>query len=114
MAIIALSQLPHPQWWVPNTDVYVSEYGHLVIEVELAAMDQEDLGLTVDSNRITIRGERSDGGRRSRCQYLVKELHYGPFESVIEIPAGYDAAHAKAACQNGIFRIDVPRKRERD
>jgi HSP20 family molecular chaperone IbpA len=57
-----------------------------------------------------IRGERKDGGRRSSCNYLVAELRYGPFESAIEIPPGYDAGQAKAAYRNGIFRIDVPRK----
>src|SRR5437879_3615183 len=101
---------PDPKWWVPNTDVYISEGGHLVIEVELAAIKKEDLELTVDANRITVRGERLDAARRQGCQYLVKELRYGPFESAIEVPAGYDLAQAKVACQNGILRIDVPRK----
>src|SRR6266481_4234603 len=103
---------PDPEWWVPKTDVYISEDGHLVIEIELAAIKKEDFELTVDGNRIMVRGKRSDGGRRQRCQYLVKELRYGPFESVIEIPPDYDLAQAKVAYQNGIFRIEVPRKPE--
>ena len=103
---------PALEWWVPNTDVSISEDGHLVIEIELAAIKKEDLELTVDANRIIVRGERPDGGRRQRCQYLVKELRYGPFESVIEIPPDYDLAQAKVAYQNGILRIEVPRKPE--
>src|SRR6266699_6399673 len=88
---------PAPEWWVPNTDVYISEDGLLVIEVELAAIKKEDFEVTVDANRIIVRGERLDGGRRQRCQYLVKELRYGPFESIIEIPLDYDPAHARVA-----------------
>jgi HSP20 family molecular chaperone IbpA len=36
------------------------------------------------------------------------EINYGEFESVIELPPGYDLSQAKAAYQNGFLRIDVP------
>ena len=36
------------------------------------------------------------------------EINYGPFESIIQIPAGYDLSQAKAAYLNGFLRIDVP------
>jgi HSP20 family molecular chaperone IbpA len=36
------------------------------------------------------------------------EINYGPFESVLELPAGYDLSQAKAAYLNGFLRIDVP------
>ncbi len=36
------------------------------------------------------------------------EINYGGFESVIELPEGYDLSRAKAAYQNGFLRIDVP------
>ena len=105
---------PDPEWWVPKTDVYIAQTGCLVIEVELAAMKKEDLELTVEAKQLKIRGERSDAGRRQKCQYLVKELQYGPFESVVEIPPGYDLGQARGAYQNGILRIEVPRKPEPD
>ena len=35
----------------------------------------------------------------------------GVFESVIELPEGYDLGQAKAAYQNGFLRIDVPQKK---
>ena len=99
-----------PERWVPNTDVYISEGGHLVIEIELAGMKKEDIELTVEGKRLIVRGERSKGGRRQKCQYLVTELRYGPFESVVEIPPDYVLAQSSADYHNGILRIDVPRK----
>jgi HSP20 family molecular chaperone IbpA len=36
------------------------------------------------------------------------EINYGPFESVLELPQGYDLGQAKAAYLNGFLRIDVP------
>ena len=97
-------------WWVPYTDVYTSEDGRLVIEVELAAVNKQDLELTIEANRLSIRGERSDDGRRRRCKYLVQELRYGPFQSAVEIPSGYDLARGRTTYQNGIFRIELPLK----
>jgi HSP20 family protein len=94
-------------YWVPNTDVYVSD-GGLVIKVELAGMRREDLELTVDGNRLKISGHRPDGCRAPKCTFLVMEINYGVFESIIELPPGYDLSLAKAAYQNGFLRIDVP------
>lgn len=93
--------------WVPNTDVYVMD-GGLVIKVELAGMRREDLELTIEENRLRISGQRPDGCRAPKCKFLVMEINYGAFESVIELPAGYDLSQAKAAYQNGFLRIDVP------
>lgn len=94
--------------WVPNTDVYVTE-DSLVIKVELAGMRKEDLELTVEGNRLTITGHRPDGCRAPKCKFLVMEITYGSFQSVIELPPGYDLCQAKAAYQNGFLRIDVPK-----
>jgi len=93
--------------WVPNTDVYATDSG-LVVKVELAGMRSEHLEITVEGNRLTIRGTRPDGCRASKCSFLVMEINYGPFESVLELPPGYDLSQAKAAYLNGFLRIDVP------
>lgn len=93
--------------WIPNTDVYLTDAG-LVVKVELAGMRREDLDLTVEANQIRISGNRRDGCRGNQCRFVVMEINYGTFESVIELPEGYDAVASKAAYQNGFLRIDVP------
>jgi HSP20 family protein len=97
----------HETHWVPNTDVYVTD-GAIIIKVELAGMQRENLELTIDGTRLRIRGQRPDGCRPSQCKFLVMEINYGGFESVIELPEGYDLSQAKAAYQNGFLRVDVP------
>ena len=93
--------------WVPNTDVYRTDNG-LVVKVELAGMRSEHLEITVADNRLRISGNRPDGCRAGKCSFLVMEINYGPFESVLELPPGYDLSQAKAAYLNGFLRIDVP------
>jgi HSP20 family protein len=93
--------------WVPNTDVYVTDSG-LVIKVELAGMRSDHLEITVEGSQLRISGTRPDGCRAPKCSFLVMEINYGPFESVLELPPGYDLSQAKAAYLNGFLRIDVP------
>lgn len=104
----SLSRETEPHW-VPNTDVYVADTG-LVIKVELAGMQREDLELTIEGSRLKISGQRPDGCRGARCKFLVMEINYGVFESVIELPPGFDLSQAKAVYQNGFLRVDVPKQ----
>ena len=93
--------------WVHNTDVYATDNG-LVVKVELAGMRSEHLEITVESGRLRVSGTRPDGCRASKCSFLAMEINYGPFESVLELPPGYDLTQAKASYLNGFLRIDVP------
>src|SRR5690349_11160054 len=93
--------------WVPNTDVYSTDAG-LVIKVELAGMRSENLEITVEGNRLRISGDRPDTCRAHKASFLVMEINYGPFESVLELPTGYDLGQARASFLNGILRIVVP------
>lgn len=93
--------------WAPNTDVYTTDSG-LVVKVEMAGMKSEGLEITVEGNCLRIAGSRPDGCRADKCNFLVMEISYGPFESVLELPPGYDLSRAKAVYLNGFLRIDVP------
>ena len=93
--------------WTPNTDIYVTENG-LVIKAELAGMKSDSLEITVEGQRLRINGVRPDCCRAPHCSFLVMEISYGPFESVLDLPAGYDLSQAKAIYVNGFLRVDVP------
>ncbi len=97
--------------WIPNTDVYSTEDG-IVVKVELPGMKSENLEITVEGSRLRIAGNRPDCCRAANCSFLVMEISYGPFESVLELPSGYDLSQAKAVYVNGFLRIDVPAAHE--
>ena len=97
----------HEVHWSPNTDVYLSDAG-LVIKVELAGMQRENLELTVDGNSLRISGQRPDGCRAPQCKFLAMEIDYGAFETVIEVPEDCDVTRGKAVYQNGFLRVDIP------
>lgn len=92
---------------MPNTDVYLVERG-LVIKVELAGVRGEDIELSVEGSQLRIAGMRPDCCRSGKCKFVLMEINYGAFESVIAIPPGYEPLRARATYQNGFLRIDVP------
>ena len=87
--------------WVPNTDVYATDSG-LVIKVELAGMRSEHLEITVEGNRMRIAGNRPDGCRSAKASFLVMEINYGPFESVLELPEGLRSGPGKGGLSERI------------
>ena len=93
--------------WTPNTDIYIAEAG-LVIKAELAGMKSDSLEITVEGQRLRINGIRPDCCRAPQCSFLVMEISYGPFETILDLPAGYDLGQAKAIYVNGFLRVDVP------
>lgn len=93
--------------WSPNTDVYSVENG-LMIRVELAGVQREHLELSAEGSRLKIRGQRPDGCRGPKCKFLAMEIHYGPFEAVIDVPPSYDISLARASYQNGFLSVEIP------
>ncbi len=93
--------------WVPNTDVYVTDVG-VVIHVELAGVHKEDMQLVMEGDLLKVSGQRVDSNRPVKCKFQMMEINYGLFETVIELPPGYDLSQARASYQNGFLRIEVP------
>ena len=102
----AMSPDPNAHW-EPKTDVFVNAKGELVIKVELAGLRKEQLELTYQGQCLTVTGERPDVDA-GEAHYLTREMGWGGFQSVIELPWGFDLCRANAAYQNGILRIVVP------
>ena len=93
--------------WVPHTDVYATEDA-LFIKVELAGMKSENLQLTAEEHTLKISGERPDESRSAKINFLVMEIDYGPFETILELPPGYDLSQAQASYLNGFLTVKVP------
>jgi len=91
--------------WVPNMDVFTHDDG-VVVKAELAGIRREDLTLTVDGNRLRIRGIRRDSARSSGSRFLMMEIEYGAFEAAVDLPAGLDLSSARAVYLNGFLRIE--------
>ncbi len=93
--------------WTPNTDVY--EKGEaLIVRMELADIDKDDLEITLNDRLLLVRGQRRDPCRQERCAFRQMEIDYGYFERRIVIPRSVDGRRVRARYQNGFLQIELP------
>ncbi len=93
----------------PNTDVYVDEArGRIVVHVELAGSDGDELRVAIDESFLYIMGTRTDRAGNRSASILQKEIQYGEFFKRIRLPLPVDDAGASATYRDGILTIELP------
>ena len=97
--------------WTPSVDIYET-VDEIVIHVELAEIDVDDLSVDVDEGILTIKGERSLSKEARREQYHLVERPYGPFNRSFTLPDSVDPGGIKGGYKNGILTLKVPKKEE--
>jgi HSP20 family protein len=94
--------------WAPAADLYETS-DMIVVLLELAGVEEDDVKIDLWENYITIQGERSLKGRQEN--YLCMERSYGPFQRTFRLPAMVEEKEVKAEFQNGVLKISM-RKRD--
>ena len=93
----------------PNADAFVTEDGSaIVVTVEIAGVDPDELRVAVDGETLYIVGQRTNREPHGRCSLLLKEIEYGEFAKKIHLPAGIVPHDATAVCRDGILTIRLP------
>ncbi|MBC5815430.1 MAG: Hsp20/alpha crystallin family protein [Candidatus Eremiobacteraeota bacterium] len=95
--------------WEPNSDVFIDEdHGQVVVKVELAGADAENLRVAVDERHLFIIGRRIDATRFSRGSFLQKEIEYGEFIKKIHLPVAVEYETVSSTYGAGILTIQLP------
>lgn len=97
--------------WVPASDIYETET-EFVIAIDLPGIDRSALEVSVDENRLTVRGERSieeggkrrgGGGGRPFGRFLSR---FGP------LPPTVDQKNIAAEYKDGVLGLHLPKRAE--
>ncbi|MCK5237607.1 MAG: Hsp20/alpha crystallin family protein [Deltaproteobacteria bacterium] len=95
--------------WLPVTDIYETKK-HIILKVELAGIDIEDVDLEVDENKLTITGERRPHKGDVEEHYHAMECSYGGFQRIFELPGIIDKDKIKANFKDGVLEVKAHRK----
>lgn len=98
-------QRDHANAWVPSADIF-ARGGDLVIRLELAGVDREDIDLTFHDNVLTVSGERVRDLDDDAMVY-VHERYYGAFRRSMTVPAGVAEDDISAYSDNGTLEITI-------
>ena len=97
----------HASAWVPATDI-LALGDDLVIRVELAGVDPEDVDLGFNHGALTVSGTRRSGFEETdQVEFYIRERFYGAFRRVITLPEQTTASQISAEFEDGLVQITV-------
>ncbi len=79
------------------------------VTAELPGVLPEDIEVTVDSDTLTISGNRSSEELPDDAKLIRRERRLGEFSRSIELPFHADADNISAQFNNGVLEINIPR-----
>ena len=101
-----------PGWmtkWLPQTDVVEGEKDYTV-SVDLPGISQKDIEVEVKDGILTIKGERKHESEVKKENYHRVEKSYGEFSRSFSLPEHVDLDGIKAAYQDGVLSLTLPRR----
>ena len=81
------------------------------ITAELPGMEKDAIEVGVDTDSLTIRGNKAGENNPSSMSNYCMERIFGNFNRTIPLPKGMDTLHASAVYRNGILTVTIPRSK---
>ena len=94
--------------WSPMVDVY-EDGNAIVIKADIPGMKQEDIDIEMESDLLTIRGERKFEDEARRDSYVRVERQYGTFQRTFTIGVPIEADKVSATYRHGILELTIPK-----
>lgn len=99
--------LSQSESYVPQVESWVRE-NKLYVKADLPGIDPKDVEVTVEGNRLTLRGQRKAEHEGAENGYLHREVQYGSFIRSFTIPEGVKAEDIHAKYHQGVLELSVP------
>lgn len=97
--------------WRPAIDVYDSKDA-LIVKADVPGMKKEEINVTIENDTLIIKGEKKQEHEEKDGGCVRSERVCGSFYRALTLPAGVDAAHAKAEYKNGTLELTLPKREE--
>jgi len=93
---------------LPRVDVINRDH-ELVLHAQVPGVKKEDLDVSVTENTVTIKGTTSHEKKEEKGDYYRRECSHGSFSRTIALPDNADTANVKAAFNNGMLELIIPK-----
>ncbi len=92
--------------WLPLVDVYEKK-DEIIVEAEIPGVSETDVEITVQSNRVEIKGLKKEGVFSGNTKFLRLEREFGAFRRLVALPSTVVPDRAKAFLASGVLRIHL-------
>lgn len=97
--------------WTPAVDIAERDNEYLV-KVELPGVAKDEVKITLESNILTIRGEKKQEKDEKKGNYHRVERSYGSFQRSFTLPTSVRSENIDATYADGILTITLPKAEE--
>ena len=97
--------------WQPPVDVEETPESYK-IQVELPGMRLEDIKITLEDNRLAIRGEKTRTEEQQNATHHRLERVYGTFERSFTLTHAVKSDKIEATYRDGVLEVTVPKAEE--
>lgn len=99
----------------PSIDV-VRKDGQLVVAAELPGLAADDVEVSLESDILTIRGEKADEHEVNEDDRYIHERTFGSFQRRITVPDGVTPDSISARFEDGVLTLEIklPEGKERE
>jgi len=94
--------------WRPPVEVYETDDA-LVVLLEVAGMNEDDIEVVLDDAVMTIRGDRRPAACEDRRTVHAMGILYGPFAAEVYLPFSVDHENVEATYEAGMLQVRLPR-----
>ena len=95
---------------VPHTDIY-EENDQLVMKTELPGINKEDVNITLQGDRLTIKAEKKEVVVEDAACY-TRERQYGQYLRSVTLPFPVKEDEISATFENGVLELRLSKAEE--
>ena len=97
--------------FAPPVDIYEDEHT-IAVKMEVPGIDEKDIDVRIESNTLTVHGERKIEKEEKEENFRRVERQYGSFTRSFTLPSSVDTGQVSAHYDKGILKISLAKKAE--
>lgn len=97
----------------PTVDIAETEK-EFEIQFHLPGMKKDEININVESDRLTVSGERKMENETKNKNYHTVESHFGSFSRSFYLPDSVNATKIDASYKDGILTVLVPKDEKKE
>jgi HSP20 family protein len=95
--------------FVPPVEAFIdNKTKKYFLKVALPGINPEELKVQLSGNLLTLTGERKVLPETENLDFHHREIHYGKFERMLNLPEGVDTDRLMAEYKNGVLELSAP------
>ena len=97
------------EWTMPAVNVTESAEQY-VLEFGVPGMSREDFKLTLENGKLMVTGEKEVSSKEEKDEFMRREFNFTSFSRTFWLPENVVVDDIRAAYDNGILRVTLPKK----